>query len=666
MFAGGGRGTGVGGSMSGFFPSFGPTVELATAPPAVSGGTLRVLADGRTAVAADPDRDLVYVVDLPNRSLRATITLAAGDEPGRVIEDASGRVHIALRRGGAIGTIDALSGMLTDRRSVCAAPRGLAYDPGSDLVYVACRDGELVSLPAAGGAAVRTLILDQDLRDVVVRGTELLVSRFRSAELLTVEADGTISGRVTPPNFQSLMARNGEAFTPSVAWQTIAAPDGTTVMLHQRGDTSAINPIVGGYGGTNPCNSILHPAVTAFAPDGTVASGPALAGMVLAVDMALSPDGTRIAFVSMGNATNRLPGGMAPQLTRVFETSLSTAVDGTIGCNPDGVHGPCSTFIGTGTGGRAPPTGGSSGTAGTGGAGGMGGATGAGGLAGSGSIGGTTGGIAGTGTGGRMALPGSSPACSTTDPSVPTVVGEPIAIAYAGDGTLVVQSREPAMLAFPDGTSVVLAGESRADTGHQVFHANAGGFIACASCHPEGNEDGRVWSFACTGPRRTQSLQTGLRGTEPFHWSGDETDFSHLMTDVFVGRMSGPVLAADQGDALLSWLDAQPRPPRSTPADAAAVERGRLLFEDTKNVGCVTCHAGSHFTNSATVDVGTGGLFQVPSLVGVGTRAPFMHSGCATTLRDRFSPACGGSNHGVTSQLSEAQISDLIAYLETL
>src|SRR5690348_3485272 len=44
----------------GFFPSgpppeFGPTVEAATPPPALSGGTLLVLHGGNSAVAADPD-----------------------------------------------------------------------------------------------------------------------------------------------------------------------------------------------------------------------------------------------------------------------------------------------------------------------------------------------------------------------------------------------------------------------------------------------------------------------------------------------------------------------------------------------------------------------------------------------------------------------------------
>ena len=47
-----------------FPPNFGSNVAQPVAPPAISGGTLRVLRDGHTAVAADPDRDRVYIVDL--------------------------------------------------------------------------------------------------------------------------------------------------------------------------------------------------------------------------------------------------------------------------------------------------------------------------------------------------------------------------------------------------------------------------------------------------------------------------------------------------------------------------------------------------------------------------------------------------------------------------
>jgi len=159
---------------------------------------------------------------------------------------------------------------------------------------------------------------------------------------------------------------------------------------------------------------------------------------------------------------------------------------------------------------------------------------------------------------------------------------------------------------------------------------------------------------------------TGLRGTEPFHWSGDESSFGQLMNDVFVTRMSGSKLTDASMDAMLSWIDAQPRPLRPAATNAAAVQRGAALFNDATNVACVTCHSGARFSNNSTVDVGTGQMFQVPSLLGIGTRGPFMHDGCAATLRDRFNPACGGDKHGITGQLSPAQIDDLIAYLNTL
>jgi hypothetical protein len=616
--AGGGAGTMAPSRGRIFPPNPGVMTTLAVPPPAVSGGTLRVLADGQTAVAADPDRDRVYVVDLSARTLSATVMLDAGDEPGRVIEDAAGRVHVALRHGGAVATFDPRQPATVTRRAVCASPRGLAHERGADLVHVACADGELISLPAAGGAAVRTLQLDRDLRDVVADGGRLRVSRFRSAEVLTIESNGSVSTRTPLPAFSTMTARAGARFTAGAAWQMVAMSDGGVAVLHQRGVVDPIRPTPGGYGGTNPCDAIVHPAVTTVAADGTVRTGPALPGLVLAVDMAISPDGRKAAFVSLGNASNgtTITSTTPPQLNRLYVTDLSTAVDGSIGCRPDGMRGPC---LPQGT-----------------------------------------------------VLMDTSGAISGCPPD-PKPVGQPIAVAFAGDGGVIVQSREPAMLVLADGSSVPLSPESRQDVGHFFFHANAGGFVACASCHIEGDDDGRVWSFGCDaagmmlGPRRTQSLLTGLRGTEPFHWNGDEATFEKLMTDVFVGRMSGPTLTAPVVDAMVTWIDAQPRPQRPVPSNPAAVARGAALFNDTANVGCVTCHGGARFSNNQSVDVGTGRAFQVPSLIRIGTRGPFMHDGCAATLRDRFNPACGGGDrHGATAHLTSGQIDDLVAYLESL
>jgi cytochrome c553 len=634
-------GPAVPGGFSPFPPNFGTTTTQTVPPPAISGGTLRVLADGKTAVAADPDRDQVYVVDLAAHRLSGTIVLNPGDEPGRLVADAAGRVHVALRRGGALVSIDPVAFTVLSRRAACASPRGVAYDPGSDLVHVACADGQLVSLPAAGGDAVRTLLLERDLRDVVVDGPRLRVSRFRTAEILTVEADGSVSGRVTPTGFRAAAARGGQLYTASVAYKMEEMPDGSGVMvLHQRGVVDPVQPVVGGYGGPDACNGIVHPAVTSVSSDGTVVkSGPALAGMVLAVDMAISHDGNRVAIVSAGNSTNSFQGDTQPDLTQVFVSTVDATTDTSVGCQSDGMHGPCQAGSSSGILLASDGNGGTSGTAGS---------------------AGTAGSFGTAGTGGGTT-------CGVPDPSVPQVVGQPIAVAFDGNDGVVVQSREPAMLALANGVTIGLSPVVRKDTGHLVFHSNAGGFLACASCHAEGNDDGRTWQFACEGTRRTQSLQTGLRGTEPFHWSGDEHDFTQLMNDVFMGRMSGPLLPADQSDALLTWIDAQPRPLRTAPADGAAVARGQALFQ-SPTAACATCHAGAKFTNALTVDVGTGGMFQVPSLVGVGTRGPFMHNGCAGTLSARFSdPTCGGGDrHGGASTLSPDQLSDLLAYLDSI
>ena len=86
-------------------------------------------------------------------------------------------------------------------------------------------------------------------------------------------------------------------------------------------------------------------------------------------------------------------------------------------------------------------------------------------------------------------------------------------------------------------------------------------------------------------------------------------------------------------------------------------------------MGCTSCHTGDHLTNNLTVAVGAevdSPKLQVPSLVAIGYRAPFMHDGCAATLAGRFDPACGGTAHGNTADLSQDQVGDLVAYLESL
>lgn len=251
-----------------------------------------------------------------------------------------------------------------------------------------------------------------------------------------------------------------------------------------------------------------------------------------------------------------------------------------------------------------------------------------------------------------------------------------IAVAFDSAGRVLVQSREPAVLHILDlsaigtglsnplgGKQVVLSTVSRDDTGHDIFHAIAGAPIACASCHPEGGDDGHVWildGFA----RRTPSLRGTIAGTAPYHWPGDQSDFPTLTNNVYTGRMGGQKLTPDRTAALESWVQSIPTPPSPSWVDAAAASRGKQVYEGS-TAGCATCHSGPKLTDNKTLDVGTWGAFQVPPLVGVGWRAPLMHNGCAATLADRFGK-CSTPAHGSVQGLSAGEISDLTAYLETL
>src|SRR6185295_11488709 len=152
---------------------------------------------------------------------------------------------------------------------------GVAYDATTDLLHVACADGHLVSFNAAGGEAVRTLMLEPDLRDVIVDGGRLRVTRFKSAQLLTLEGDGRISKRFSPPAFRSLNTRGGQLFTPAVAWRAVEMPSGGVAIVHQRGLEDPVQPSLGGYGGFSQCDAIVQTAVTTIGPNGETQTGPA-------------------------------------------------------------------------------------------------------------------------------------------------------------------------------------------------------------------------------------------------------------------------------------------------------------------------------------------------------------------------------------------------------
>jgi mono/diheme cytochrome c family protein len=552
-------------------PVFGEAVSQADPPPPISGGTLAVAPDGNTIVASDPDRDRIYVVDLANRTVLHDVALPTHAEPGRVAIDDRGTAYVALRRKGGIGVVNLATGALSFI-DACRSPRGVAFDPKTHLVHVACADGDLLSLSRTTPAIAR-LKLESDLRDVVVLDDgDLLVTQFRSANFFYVTPMGTVE-RSTPATPRSL------------AWRAIHSPiphgsSGTArsvaVVAQDPDATLPVTP--SGWGGTpSPaCGSGQRWTTEVSVPG---AGSVWLPTAVLPVDVASTA--SEFVVIAAGNAFN-------PRFSQVYSLSA-------------------------------------------------------------------------------LSLVASQKCSGATEGNVP---GQAIAAAFAKQDTLVVQTREPAALHIMTDDrkrpwkSISLSTVSRFDTGHAIFHANSGNAVACASCHAEGGDDGHVWQFVVQpgdGIRRTPSLRGTLKGTAPYHWTGDITDVRMLADTVFVTGMGGPPIAAPHIEALQKWLFAIPAPTPFREADASTAT-GKALFD----ARCKTCHSGEQFTDSYTVDVGTGGLFQVPSLLGIAWRAPFLHNGCAATLRDRFAdPLCGGTSHA-SADLTSSQIDDLVRYLETL
>jgi DNA-binding beta-propeller fold protein YncE/cytochrome c peroxidase len=220
-------------------------------------------------------------------------------------------------------------------------------------------------------------------------------------------------------------------------------------------------------------------------------------------------------------------------------------------------------------------------------------------------------------------------------------------------------------------------------------------YVSCASCHNDGDGDGRVWDLTGFGEglRNTVSLR-GRGGAQGFlHWSAnfDEVqDFegqirglaggTGVMTNAQfnAGTRSQPLGDKKAGvnsdlDALAAYVASlntfAPSPFRNADGNLTpSAQAGRALFE-SKN--CGSCHGGSAFTNSGsnnTQNVGTitpaSGKRLGANLAGIDTptlrdawaSAPYLHLGSAATIAEAIR-----AHNNVTA--TDAELADLADYV---
>jgi cytochrome c len=229
-------------------------------------------------------------------------------------------------------------------------------------------------------------------------------------------------------------------------------------------------------------------------------------------------------------------------------------------------------------------------------------------------------------------------------------------------------------------------------------------WIACASCHPDGLHDARVWQQG-EGLRKTTAF-VGMAHTHPLHWSADRDevqDFEYTLRSKLMqgaglikGKMkqkvgfhkieleektSGRSKDLDAMAVYCNSLDYPLSPHIAAPGKLMpAAERGKEIFH-RKEVGCATCHSGPYYTDSSLKqpfnlhDVGTGLFdksermgtkYDTPTLLSIYRSAPYLHDGSAKTLRDVVTTCNKDDKHGKTSQLKSGEVDDLVAFLKSL
>ncbi len=224
----------------------------------------------------------------------------------------------------------------------------------------------------------------------------------------------------------------------------------------------------------------------------------------------------------------------------------------------------------------------------------------------------------------------------------------------------------------------VLYGEMLFNDGDKCFQK----WQSCASCHPDGIVDGLNWDLMNDGigtPKQTKSLY--LSGvTPPTMITGIRKDMKHCNRAGFRHIQFTSVAESDAEaiDAYVMSMKAQVSP-YQRPEYAAARERGKKIFVQAD---CARCHYPDYYFTACTTpndhtkvplfDVGLGirsetyRKFDVPTLNEVWRTAPYLYDGRARTMRDVLTTCNPDDLHGITSTLSEEELTDLEIYILSL
>ncbi len=210
--------------------------------------------------------------------------------------------------------------------------------------------------------------------------------------------------------------------------------------------------------------------------------------------------------------------------------------------------------------------------------------------------------------------------------------------------------------------------------------------LACDTCHPNGgaNKDffvpgvsdrpGNVdpshsfWnSRSDNGIDNAVNIPSlrGVRFSAPYGRDGRLAELASFTRQVIVGEFGGPEPTSLILDALVAYQHELDMPASSglgiagelSAGAPATARRGQESFRRD----CAQCHIPSAlFLDRRSHDVGTGGRFDTPTLLGIGDTAPYFHDGRAVNL----AAVLGHFERAFSLGYEAKDAADLIAFLE--
>jgi len=194
---------------------------------------------------------------------------------------------------------------------------------------------------------------------------------------------------------------------------------------------------------------------------------------------------------------------------------------------------------------------------------------------------------------------------------------------------------------------------------------------SCSSCHPGGARvDALNWDLLNDGignPKNTKSLLFSHR-TPPAMVTGvrENAEMAVRSGIRHIQFATCPEQDAVAIDEYLKSLKPVPSPYLVNGKLSASAKRGRKIFSKAR---CDSCHKGPLHTDLLQYDVGIGkGLdkdreFDTPTLVEVWRTAPYLYDGRAVTIEEVLTKYNPDDKHGLTSNLSDKEITDLANFV---